>query len=133
MIQLKSLLEEQIERKYLMPPSGDIFQVRDHISWAIHGILSKKYKNYSREHIADVVDDIYDDLEMLGYKIIIFSPDDVIYIRGEYAIPNLTPLQRRRIEELVLQLSEEGTHYAIQLEDDGGHRETVWMHPTYTT
>jgi hypothetical protein len=131
MIHLKKLILEQQERKFLLPPSGDIFQVRDHISWAVHGILSHKYKNYSRENIADIIEDIYDELESMGYKILIFAPDDTLYIRGENGIKSLTSEQRRKIENLILKLGNEGTHSQIQLEDDGGNYELAWVHPVY--
>ena len=131
MIKLKHLLNEQVERKYLLPPHGDIFQVRDHVSWAARGILSKKYGNYSNEHLGEVMEDIYDDLELLGYKILLFAPDDTLYIRGDNAISELSASQRRKVEDLVIKLGEEGTHVKIQLEDDNGNWEVVWEHPLY--
>jgi hypothetical protein len=131
MIRLKRLLNEDIERKYLLPPNGDIFQVRDHVYWAAKGILQKKYGNYSNEHLSEVIEDVYDDLELLGYKILLFSPDDTLYIRGNNGIHDLSSYQRRKIEDLSIKLGEEGTHVHIQLEDDGGHYETIWTHPSY--
>jgi hypothetical protein len=129
MIKLKRLILENQERKYILPPSGDIFQVNDHVGWAARNILKQKYGHLSGKELGDVIENVYDDMEKLGYKIMVWAgSNDTLYLRGDNAIKNLTASQRRRIGDLAIKLADEGIYYNVTLEDDGGHFETLWSH-----
>lgn len=129
MISLKKLLLESIEIKYILPPKGDIFEVNDHVSWAAHNILSYKYKNYSREHLAEVIDDIYCELETMGYLMLIWQGGtDELYIRGDNSIPKLTAPQFRKIETLAYKIADRGYSTQVTLIDDGDHEKILWRH-----
>lgn len=122
-----------MERKYLLPPNGPIFQVRDHVGWAARGLLKEKYGHYTGSQLSDHIEEVYDDLEKLGYKILIWAEEsETLYLRG--AANHLNSEQRRKITDLVPIIAAEGTHSSIQLEDDEGLHEYLWKfdpkHPT---
>jgi hypothetical protein len=131
MISLKKLLLESIEIKYILPPNGDIFEVNDHVSWAAHNVLAYKYKNYSREHLAEVIDDIYCELETMGYLMLIWQGGtDELYVRGDNSILRLTQSQFRKIEKLAYKIADKGYSTQVKLIDDGDHEKILWQHPS---
>lgn len=129
MINLKKLLLEQVERKYILPPTGDIFKVNDHVWWASRGVLKDKYGHLNGSQLSNFVEEIYDGLEKLGYLTLVWAgASDTLYVRGENGIARLSPTQRKKILKLADELAQEGIYYQVQLEDDGGHYEVLWSH-----
>lgn len=114
-----------MERKYLLPSSGPIFQVRDHVGWAARGILKDKYGHYTSSQLSDHIEEVYDDLEKIGYKILIWASEcETLYLRGNSE--HLSKSQRDRIADLTTKLASEGTNSSVTLEDDLGHFEKLW-------
>ena len=116
------------ERKYILPKTGEIFQVRDHISWAVQGCLKDKYKG-TNLYDFDNQEAIYDDLAKLGYRTLVWEgASDNLWLRGSYA--SLTRSQKTEIEKLAFTLAEEGIYYKVTLNDDYNFEKELWRSPT---
>lgn len=133
MIKLKHLLLESREERYILDPHGNLFVVDDHVSWAAENVLKNKYGNYDNSELADVIDDVYEDLTRMGYLMLIWmGGTDELYIRGNTTIPNIKPFQFREIEKLAHIIGDKGLAYNVKLVDDGDHELTLWTHPSIT-
>jgi len=131
MIKLKRLLLESREERYILDPHGNLFVVDDHVSWAAENVLKNKYGNYDYGELADRIDDVYNDLNKLGYLMLIWmGGTDELYIRGNNSIPKLKSFQLREIEKLAYIIGDEGLAHTIKLVDDGEHELTLWEHPS---
>ena len=83
--------------------------------------------------MADVIDDVYEDLTRMGYLMLIWmGGTDELYIRGNTTIPNIKPFQFREIEKLAHIIGDKGLAYNVKLVDDGDHELTLWTHPSIT-
>jgi len=133
MIKLKHLLLESREERYILDPHGNLFVIDDHVSWAAENVLKNKYGNYDNSELADVIDDVYEDLTRMGYLMLIWmGGTDELYIRGNTTIPNIKPFQFREIEKLAHIIGDKGLAYNVKLVDDGDHELTLWTHPSIT-
>ena len=122
------------ERKYILPKTGEIFQVRYHISWAVNGPLKQNYnktQGYKGVSIynPNAQDDIYADLARLGIRTLVWmGASDELWLRGSYN--SLPCSQKTEIEKLAFKLGEEGYSYKVTLLDDYNLEKELWKSPT---
>jgi len=114
-----------MEVKYILPPSGPIFHVIDHVGWAIKNM----FPEYSgKGHDWEEWEIIYDKLRNKGYHTLVWMPaTDELYIRTP--IRQLSPSHKRRIGDLADKLAEKGYSYKVELIDDEGDSEILWKQP----
>jgi hypothetical protein len=124
------LLFEQTERKYILPPDGDIFQVQDHIGWAINGVLKSKYKYLADDLLDAAIDQIYEELRSIGYLTLVWmGASDELYVRIDN-LGDILPSQMRKINHLVDKLIDEGIYYQVKMTDNYDREQILWTHPS---